>query len=157
MPFGCHGEQDNIAHYLRCPLLWEIIERAYPPSINVGTEQASNQYHRTAPGPLRYRHQPPLPHGLQAGGLVPIICRLGMIPPNQGAIHGLALAFSIYHGIKNQKSHLFHQASVTNDFSHIILAASNFSIMYANDLGFLRAVRPGLRSPEASLLMTEGG
>jgi len=158
--FGCHDEKDNIAHYLRCPHLWEVIEKAYPPSTNVGSEQASNQYtsglvpHKkpttdVARCGLTWLHQ-------RGGFSGHVTNRLGMIPPNQGAIHGLALAFSIYHAIKNQKSHLFHQATVTNDFSQIILSASNFSIMYANDLGFLRAVRPGLRSPEASLLLTEG-
>ena len=120
--FGCHGEKDNIAHYLRCPLLWEIIDRVLssqfstlghcpdsdpnsrtvalprnryvfgnPPncsteegSMEVGPEQASNQY---------------------------TISRLVMIPPNQGAIRGLALAFSIYHAIKNRKSNYFFRLS----------------------------------------------
>ena len=75
-----------------------------------------------------------------------------MIPPNQGAIRGLALAFSIYQAIKHQKSNFVLQAFETNDFPSIILASNIFSTMYANDLGFRRAVGPGLRSP-----VTEGG
>ena len=125
--FGCQGEKDNIAHYLRCPCLWKILDKILP---NVSRLPMG-------PAPLL---------GIDGNTHNPLT-RLGMIPPNQGAMHGLALAFSIYHAVKNQKSHLFAQAFESQDFSTIILSASNFSVMYANDLGILRALRPsGLRS-----------
>ena len=71
-----------------------------------------------------------------------------MIPPNQGAIRGLPLAFSTYHAIKHQKSHLLAHAFESQDFPSIILSAKFVAVMYANDLGFRRTVRPGLRFPQ---------
>ena len=60
-------------------------------------------------------------------------------------VYILALAFSVYHALKNQCSHLVEVFALTQDFAPIRSLATNLAVMYAHDLGILRAVRPGLR------------
>ena len=106
--FGCRGEQDNIAYYLRCPYLWDTLDR-------VVLGEASSR---------------------PRAGIAPLH-RLGMFPPDQGAMQSLALAFSVYHAIKNQSSHLLEHAFASQDFSFIHATTQKLASMYAHDLGII--------------------
>ena len=105
--FGCLDEKDDIAHYIRCPDLWRILDRTL----------ASFS-----------------PEG--------IFDRLGLCPPSQIACHRLALAFSVYHAIKNQCPKLVEVSAITCDFAPIRSPATNLAVMYAHELGIMPSFVP---------------
>ena len=103
--FGCHGEKDNIAHYLRCPCLWKTIDKVLLRDdhiISVRSDLGCTRrgYSGETPPPRAARF---LAVGSELASTYNHLDRLSMIPPNRGAIRGLALAFSTYHAIKHQK------------------------------------------------------